>query len=258
MKRLFTLIVCLVLAVAVLPCNALGAAIYSTGSTWSWVRTLWMTDRSDWSYPDTDDLHILCSFVLSDIEEYGGTELKTIMDEALKNQTLYFGVSPDSTAVFVMMYCFGNSKTICLNGMIFLNDIKSATLYVDVFNSSDNSGFMNGINKYNWVKKMNISDMTYYLDITGYKLPSSLQRTTSSSSSSSSSSTNGKKINVTQGCNIRSGAGTEYDIVGRANSGETYAYLGNVTNKSTGSIWYKITYKGKTAYISSSMADIIN
>ena len=43
--------------------------------------------------------------------------------------------------------------------------------------------------------------------------------------------------------NLRTGAGTDYAIVGQAHEGETYAVVGKSGN------WYKTYYRGKTAYL---------
>ena len=50
-------------------------------------------------------------------------------------------------------------------------------------------------------------------------------------------------VNVNEYCNVRSGPGTSYDLVGHANLNELYPMLGK-----TGE-WFKITYNGKTAYV---------
>lgn len=50
--------------------------------------------------------------------------------------------------------------------------------------------------------------------------------------------------------NIRSGAGTEYSVLGSAEKGTSYAVLGKTGN------WYKTYYRGKTAYIYASYASV--
>ena len=50
--------------------------------------------------------------------------------------------------------------------------------------------------------------------------------------------------------NIRSGAGTEYSVLGSAEKGTSYAVLGKSGN------WYKTYYRGKTAYIYASYATV--
>ena len=54
------------------------------------------------------------------------------------------------------------------------------------------------------------------------------------------------------GVNIRSGAGTDFATLGRAEKGENYAVVGK-----TGS-WYKTYYRGKTAYIYASYAAVLS
>ncbi|MBO5411668.1 MAG: C40 family peptidase [Clostridia bacterium] len=50
--------------------------------------------------------------------------------------------------------------------------------------------------------------------------------------------------------NIRSGAGTEYSVLGSAEKGTTYVVLGKTGN------WYKTYYRNKTAYIYASYASV--
>ena len=50
--------------------------------------------------------------------------------------------------------------------------------------------------------------------------------------------------------NIRSGAGTEFSVVGVAEKGTAYALVGKVGS------WYKTYYRGKIAYLSSSYATL--
>lgn len=50
--------------------------------------------------------------------------------------------------------------------------------------------------------------------------------------------------------NIRSGAGTEFAVLGSAEKGTSYAVLGKTGN------WYKTYYRGKTAYIYASFVSV--
>ncbi|MBQ8658022.1 MAG: C40 family peptidase [Clostridia bacterium] len=52
--------------------------------------------------------------------------------------------------------------------------------------------------------------------------------------------------------NIRSGAGTDYAVLGSAGKGEVYAVVGKTGN------WYKTTYKNKTAYIYAEYAAVFS
>ena len=53
---------------------------------------------------------------------------------------------------------------------------------------------------------------------------------------------------TTDDVNIRSGAGTDYAVLGQAEKGTSYAVIGKTGN------WYKTYYKNKTAYIYASYA----
>ena len=55
---------------------------------------------------------------------------------------------------------------------------------------------------------------------------------------------------LSDGVNIRKGAGTGYTVLGAAEKDTRYAYLGEVDG------WYKIGYKNTTAYISKKYANI--
>ena len=52
------------------------------------------------------------------------------------------------------------------------------------------------------------------------------------------------------GVNLRSGAGTNYTVLGQAHEGESYAVLGKNGN------WYKTYYRGKTAYLYAEYATV--
>lgn len=59
---------------------------------------------------------------------------------------------------------------------------------------------------------------------------------------------------ITGNCNIRSGAGTEYNKVGAASKGDVYPYLGREYS-SDGSAWNKINYAGKTGYVAATYCE---
>ena len=60
-------------------------------------------------------------------------------------------------------------------------------------------------------------------------------------------------VKVTATVNMRSGAGTEYSVVGNAQKNQTFAY--NKTAKdSRGVVWYNVSRNGKSAWISSMYA----
>lgn len=55
---------------------------------------------------------------------------------------------------------------------------------------------------------------------------------------------------VGENVNLRSGAGTDYAILGQSEKGTMYAVIGKTGN------WYKINYKNKTAYLYSEYASV--
>ena len=68
---------------------------------------------------------------------------------------------------------------------------------------------------------------------------------------------NGATVRVTHDqVNVRSGAGTNYAVIGSADSQQVYPYLGSA-NDSSGSAWYKIQYTpSSVGYISSAFATV--
>lgn len=67
---------------------------------------------------------------------------------------------------------------------------------------------------------------------------------TNSSQESSSRSTSGKVVNVSSSLRVRSGAGTNYQVIGYLTNGESL----NITGES--GEWYIINYNGKNGYVS--------
>ena len=74
-----------------------------------------------------------------------------------------------------------------------------------------------------------------------------------SSGSSSSSSSSGKKIVTTGKLHLRSGAGLDYKSLRTIGSGKTLTYDETKTDE-RGVVWYHVTYKGKTGWVSSKYA----
>lgn len=58
----------------------------------------------------------------------------------------------------------------------------------------------------------------------------------------------GKRIQITETINIRSGASTDTEIVGKIRQGETISYLDALENE-IGETWYEIEYNGVYGYI---------
>ena len=64
-------------------------------------------------------------------------------------------------------------------------------------------------------------------------------------------------VKVTATVNMRSGAGTEYSVVGNAQKNQTFAY--NKTAKDTrGVVWYRVNNGGKAAWLSSMYAKVVD
>lgn len=60
-----------------------------------------------------------------------------------------------------------------------------------------------------------------------------------------------KKAEVkSSGVNVRSGDGTGYKVLGKVNKGDILTVRGEKINTSTGTVWYRILYDGKAAYVS--------
>ncbi len=60
-------------------------------------------------------------------------------------------------------------------------------------------------------------------------------------------------VNLTTYCNVRSGPGTNYSIIGSAYLGDTFTWLDSITNDK-GETWHKVDYKGSNGYIISTYA----
>lgn len=64
------------------------------------------------------------------------------------------------------------------------------------------------------------------------------------------SMTNTKGTVTTSSLNVRKGPDTSYSKLGTMKKGKTFSVTGKVTNK-YGKLWYRLTYDGKTGYVSS-------
>lgn len=60
-------------------------------------------------------------------------------------------------------------------------------------------------------------------------------------------------VNLTTYCNVRTGPGTNYSIIGSAYLGDTFTWLDSTTNDK-GETWHKVNYKGSNGYIISTYA----
>lgn len=77
--------------------------------------------------------------------------------------------------------------------------------------------------------------------------------TTSVSSSAQSSNSSGKSyVKGTSGkSNLRTGPGLSYSEVGVLHKGETASFLNETSTDDRGVIWYKVSFEGKTCWVSS-------
>ena len=74
----------------------------------------------------------------------------------------------------------------------------------------------------------------------------------SSSSSSSSSKKSGSTVKATGGkSNLRSGPGLDYKDIGTMQKGDTATFLGEKSTDDRGVVWYKVSFNGKTGWVSS-------
>ncbi|MBQ8109599.1 MAG: SH3 domain-containing protein [Clostridia bacterium] len=64
-------------------------------------------------------------------------------------------------------------------------------------------------------------------------------------------------IKATGDVNVRKGPGLGYDTIGVVKKGETVPFLGEVQKDSRGVYWGKVSYKGKTGWVSSKYAKLI-
>ena len=65
------------------------------------------------------------------------------------------------------------------------------------------------------------------------------------------------KIKTTGDVNIRKGPGLDYKTVGSISSGSTAKYLFETKKDERGVKWYKVSYNGKTGWISSKYSKIV-
>ena len=74
---------------------------------------------------------------------------------------------------------------------------------------------------------------------------------------SSTATSNGDKVKATGDVNIRKGPGLDYKTVGSISSGSTAKYLFETKKDERGVKWYKVSYNGKTGWISSKYSKIV-
>ncbi|MBR0381227.1 MAG: SH3 domain-containing protein [Eubacterium sp.] len=63
-----------------------------------------------------------------------------------------------------------------------------------------------------------------------------------------------KTVKTSADVNLRKGPGTNYAVVTSVSKGTTLTYAGTTTADSRGVNWFKVTYKGKTSWVSSRYA----
>lgn len=66
----------------------------------------------------------------------------------------------------------------------------------------------------------------------------------------------GQKIKATGNVNVRKGPGLGYDTMGTVSAGDKLTFLGFAKKDDRGVAWYKVSFKGKTGWISSKYAKI--
>ena len=84
----------------------------------------------------------------------------------------------------------------------------------------------------------------------------SLKKKKSSSSSSSSSSTKKWVVGDDGDSNVRKGPGLDYKKIGVLYQGDTAKYLGKSQKDDRGVAWYKISWKGSSAWVSSKYTNL--
>lgn len=67
----------------------------------------------------------------------------------------------------------------------------------------------------------------------------------------------GQKIKATGNAHIRKGPGLDYDSMGTIAAGKTLTFLGFVKKDGRGVAWYKVSFNGKTGWISSKYSKIV-
>ncbi len=84
---------------------------------------------------------------------------------------------------------------------------------------------------------------------TGY-VSSKYVKTSSTSSGVTSVSNTTGTVTASDGLNVRSGPGTKYSRIGGLDKGKTFTITGKAQD-SSGTWWYRLTFSGKTGYVSS-------
>ncbi len=136
------------------------------------------------------------------------------------------------------------------------------TIYTKVYSLKDGTSFtitgkakdVNGQLWYRFIRSGS-EVFVYSGKVKTSKITKSSSTTKSSSSSSSATSTTASlkgTVNISSGSlNVRSGPGTEYDVLGSLAKGKTFTIKGQ--KKSTaGLVWYSLDFSGKTGYVASS------
>ena len=98
--------------------------------------------------------------------------------------------------------------------------------------------------------------VTWY-HITGGKTGWVSSKYTTQVDSSSSSSTSGDKVKATGDVNLRKGPGLDYSTVTAMKSGSTAKFLYETKKDERGVKWFKVSFNGKTGWVSSKYAKII-
>ena len=74
--------------------------------------------------------------------------------------------------------------------------------------------------------------------------------------STKSETTSAKTVKATGNVNLRKGPGLDYTDIGTVKKGKTASFLGTTKNDSRGVTWYKVSFNGKTGWVSSRYAKL--
>ena len=77
-----------------------------------------------------------------------------------------------------------------------------------------------------------------------------------SKSNSKSETTSAKTVKATGNVNLRKGPGLDYTDIGTMKKGKTASFLGTTKKDSRGVTWYKVSFNGKTGWVSSRYAKL--
>ena len=98
--------------------------------------------------------------------------------------------------------------------------------------------------------------VTWYHLVNGGWVSSKFTTRVDSSSASKSTSSTKNTVKATGKVNLRKGPGLDYKSLGTIHTGETAKYLGETKKDERGVAWYKVSFNGKTGWVSSKYAKL--